>query len=63
MKYVEIPKAVFNKLVALDHKPAKVEESELARKTYYYSPLEVQLLQVDNFIGSITQYYIRDINA
>ena len=63
MEYIEINKQVFNKLVALDHKPNKVEDMELARKFYYDSPLGVQLLQIDNFISNVSQYYIRDINA
>jgi len=61
--YSEITKAVFNKLVALDHKPAKVEDLELARKFYYDSPLGVRLLQIDNFVSAVSQYYIQDINA
>jgi len=60
---IEITKAVFNKLVALDHKPSKVDDLELARKFYYNSPLGVQLLQIDNHISAVSQYYIQDINA
>ena len=61
--YIEITKAVFNKLVALDHCPSKVEDLELARKFHYNSPLGVNLLQIDNFISAVSQYYIQDINA
>ena len=60
---IEIPHAVFNKLVALDHTPTKVEELEHARKFHYYSPLGVRLLQIDNYLSAVSQYYIQDINA
>ena len=60
--YSEITKAVFDKLVALNHKPEKVEDLELARK-FHYNSLGVRLLQIDNFISSVSQYYIQDINA
>ena len=59
----EITREVFNKLVALDHKPSEVVELEIARKIYYDSPLGVRLLQIDNFVSAVSQYYIEDINA
>ena len=61
--YIEITKRAFNKLVALNHMPSNIENLKLARKFYYDSPLGVKLLQVDNFISNVSQYYIQDINA
>ena len=60
---IEVTREVFNKLVALDHKPTKVVELEHARKFHYDSPLGVRLIQIDNYLSAVSQYYIQDINA
>jgi len=60
---IEITKAAFDRLVSLEHGPDKVENLELANKFYYDSPLGVSLLEINNFISGVTQYYIQDINA
>ena len=59
---VEISKRVFNKLVSINHVAERVENTELTRKTYY-NVLDVNLIQVENFVSCVSQYYIQDINA
>lgn len=59
---IEIPKEIFNKLVSINHMPTKVDDGELARKTYF-NVLDVNLMQIENHVSSVTQYYIQDINA
>ena len=59
--YSEITKEAFNHLTH-DIKSYKTTESELARKTYYQA-FGLTCLIIFNYIGSIEQYYIQDINA
>ena len=59
---IEISKSIFNKLVSINHMPTRIENSELARKTYF-DILDMKLLQIENFISETIQYYIQDINA
>ena len=62
--YAEITKSVFNSLLISEQiiKPYQVEKRESYCKMYY-NVLGVELLQIDNYNGFCTQYYIKDINA
>ena len=60
--YAEITKQAFSALLSEIARPCLVEELEQARK-YYYSSCGVELLQIDNFLSQVSQYYVKDINA
>ena len=61
--HIEITKEAFKRLIDIDTKCDRVENSELCVKYHYTSPYGVQLLQIDNFLSCTSQYYIQDINA
>ncbi len=61
--YAEIGKEAFNILVG-DKKETfhHRKHEELAERAYYFSN-GVMLQELTNYIGSIVQYYVRDINS
>ena len=59
---IEITEQVFKQLVTGGEVISEVENTELATLTYY-NVLGVNLLQINNFVSCVTQYYMQDINA
>ena len=60
--YSEITKELFKSIVSNDEKSINAIQLEHAYKTMYFVH-GVLLLQVDNYLSCVTQYYIQDINA
>ncbi len=58
---VEITKEAFNALLNRA-KPESTEQGEHYRKTLYLNK-GVQLIELENFLSCVTQYYVQDINA
>ena len=59
--YSEITKELFKAIVA-DEKSINIVHLLTASKTMYFVH-GVLLMQVDNYLSCVTQYYIQDINA
>jgi len=63
MKYIEINKTIFDKIVPNETEAMTGSEYlEHARK-YHYFINDTNLMIIYNFIGGITQYYIADFNS
>lgn len=60
--YSEITKELFKAIVADDEKSINTVQLSNAYKTMYFVH-GVLLMQVDNYLSCITQYYIQDVNA
>ena len=60
--YSEITKELFKAIVADDEKSINTVHLLTASKTMYFVH-GVLLMQVDNSLSCVTQYYIQDINA
>lgn len=60
--YSEITKELFKAIVSDDEKSIIAIQLSNAYKTMYFVH-GVLLIQVDNYLSCITQYYIQDINA
>ena len=60
--YSEITRELFNAIVSNDEKSINTIQLSNAYKTMYFVH-GVLLMQVDNYLSCITQYYIQDINA
>lgn len=60
--YSEITKELFKSIVLDDTKSINTVQLSNAYKTMYFVH-GVLLMQVDNYLSCITQYYIQDINA
>lgn len=60
--YSEITKELFKSIVSVDEKSINTVQLEHAYKTMYFVH-GVLLLQVENYLSCVTQYYIQDINA
>ncbi len=60
--YSEISKEAFNTLLGDNDIPFKVEELELCQKRHYLRD-KVFLLEIYNYVSSVFQYYIQDINS
>lgn len=60
--YSEITKELFKAIVADDEKSINTIQLSNAYKTMYFVH-GVLLMQVDNYLSCITQYYIQDVNA
>lgn len=60
--YSEITKELFKAIVSDDEKSINTIQLSKAYKTMYFVH-GVLLMQVDNYLSCITQYYIQDINA
>lgn len=60
--YSEITKELFKAIVSDDVKSINTVQLSNAYKTMYFVH-GVLLMQVDNYLSCITQYYIQDINA
>tara|TARA_R110002012_G_scaffold221869_1_gene393385 strand:- start:589 stop:786 length:198 start_codon:yes stop_codon:yes gene_type:complete len=65
MKTVEITKEAFNLLTEnQDLKPFKSTTARaVARENEYLSKAGVVLIEIENFLSNVSQYYIQDINA
>lgn len=61
MRYAEITKEAFNALGANHTEVSMTEQLEHAFKIHY-RVLGVKLLQIDNYLSNVSQYYIEDIN-
>ena len=60
--YSEITKELFNIIISNDEKSINTVHLQNAYKTMYFVH-GVLLLQVENYLSCVTQYYIQDINA
>lgn len=60
--FAEITKDMFNNLVKSDTKIEHVEDKEHYRKLFYYVS-GVWVIQVENYLSQVIQYYVQDINA
>lgn len=60
--FAEITKEAFNKIVSPDTPLLKSDELEHALKEYFVTN-GVLLLMIHNYVSSVTQYYIQDINS
>ena len=60
--YSEITKELFKAIVSNDEKAINIVQLSNAYKTMYFVH-GVLLMQVDNYLSCMTQYYIQDINA
>ena len=60
--YSEVTPEVFSAIVDASIAPVRVEEGELARKEFY-NVLGTGWLAITNHTASVTQYYVKDINA
>ena len=60
--YSEITKELFKSIVSNDEKSINTIQLEHAYKTMYFVH-GVLLLQVENYLSCVTQYYTQDINA
>mgnify|MGYP003632286625 FL=1 len=62
---VEITKEAFNALTkGQDLKPFKTTTARaVARENEYLSKAGVVLIEIENFLSNVTQYYVEDINA
>ena len=62
---VEITKEAFNALTeSQELKPFEtIEARSVARENRYLSKAGVVLIEIENFLSNVTQYYIQDINA
>lgn len=60
--YVEISKKAFNTLLGDNIECFKKEDNELCQKRYYLRQ-DVFLLEIYNYVSSVFQYYIQDINT
>ena len=60
--YSEITKELFKAIVSNDEKSINAIQLSNAYKTMYFVH-GVLLMQVDNYLSCVTQYYIQDINA
>ena len=60
--YSEITRELFNAIVSNDEKSINTIQLSNAYKTMYFVH-GVLLMQVDNYLSCITQYYIQDVNA
>ena len=60
--YSEITKELFKSIVSNDEKAINTVQLSNAYKTMYFVH-GVLLLQVENYLSCVTQYYIQDINA
>lgn len=60
--YSEITEELFKAIVLDDEKSINTVQLSNAYKTMYFVH-GVLLMQVDNYLSCITQYYIQDINA
>jgi hypothetical protein len=65
MKTVEITKEAFNLLTeSQELKPFKTTTARaVARENKYLSKAGVVLIEIENFLSNVSQYYIQDINA
>ena len=63
MEYAEITKEVFNSLINHSDEPYMVESRELFRKQHYKTECGMQLMILNNYVGDIYQYFIKDVNA
>jgi hypothetical protein len=59
--YAEITKEAFDNIV-LDEPSKDVENLELCRKTYYLV-YGISIVAIENYVTTVEQYYIRDINS
>ena len=62
---VEISKEAFSALTeGLTLEPFKtISARAVARENRYLSKAGVVLIEIENFLSNVTQYYIQDINA
>ena len=60
--YSEITKELFKTIVSDDAKSINTVQLSNAYKTMYFVH-GVLLMQVDNYLSCVTQYYIQDVNA
>jgi len=60
--YAEITKEAYRALVDTSIANARVEETELTHKIFYHVH-GVQVMVLLNYVDSIEQYYILDINS
>ena len=60
--YSEITKELFKAIVSDDVKSINTVQLLNAHKTMYFVH-GVLLMQVDNYLSCITQYYIQDVNT
>ena len=60
--YIEVTRALFNKIVTPDVKCDRVINSDHASRAYFVVN-DVVLLKIDNYLSCVSQFYIRDINA
>ena len=60
--YAEITKSAFKKIVADTVKAHHTEELEHARKVFYWEQ-GIELMEIENYLSSVNQYYILDINS
>lgn len=60
--YSEITKELFKSIVSNDEKAINTVHLLNASKTMYFVH-GVLLMQVENYLSCVTQYYIQDINA
>ena len=69
MQYIETTEKAFDALfnengLILESNNIGFTETETARTFQYHAPkLAISGIVINNFIGNIWQYYIRDINA
>jgi len=60
--YAEITKGAFKKIVVDTAKAHHIEELEHARKVFYWEQ-GIELMEIENYLSSVNQYYILDINS
>lgn len=60
--YSEITKELFKSIVSDDEKSINTVHLANACKTMFFVH-GVLIMQVDNYLSCVTQYYIQDINA